>query len=269
ALVLAAAGAPAVEGQPAADPSAGAIQPVPPTAVRLGDTFWAPRIETNHAVTVWYCFTKCIETGRIANINRAAGLEPGAFEGIPFNDSDVYKIIEGAAYVLARGPDARLDAYLDDLIARIAAAQEPDGYLYTARRLLAPDRMPPMAGRERWSNLRASHELYNVGHLYEAAAAHFQATGKRSLLDVALRNADLVCRTFGPAPDQRKDPPGHEEIELGLIKLFRVTGERRFLDQALFFIDQRGRPEGHSLYGENAQDHLPVVAQNEAVGHAV
>jgi DUF1680 family protein len=246
-----------------------ALTPVCFAAVRFDDGLWAQRLKTNREVTVWYDFRKCEQTGRISNFAKAAGLMPGRFEGIPFNDSDVYKVIEGAAYSLAITPDAKLDRYLDDLIAKIAAAQEPDGYLYTARRLLAADEMPRMSGKTRWSNLGSSHELYNVGHLYEAAVAHYQATGKRSLLDVAIKNAALICKVFGPAADQLKEPPGHEEIEIGLVKLYRVTGEKRYLDQARFFIDQRGRAEGHRLRGPNQQDHQPVAQQAEAVGHSV
>jgi DUF1680 family protein len=255
-------------------PAAGAnadypVQPVPFTAIRFEDSFWRPRLETNRTVTVRYDFAKCEETGRLDNFAKAAGRMQGPFRGIPFDDSDVYKVIEGAAYTLATHPDAELEAYLDRLIETIAAAQEADGYLYTARRLFAPEAMPDMSGKERWSNLAASHELYNVGHLYEAAVAYAQATGKRTLLEVALRSADLVCRTFGPGPEQRQDPPGHQEIEIGLVKLFRLTGNRLYLDTARFFLDTRGRPEGHALRGPGQQDHLPVVEQREAVGHAV
>lgn len=243
------------------------VQPVPFTAVKIDDSFWSPRFETNRKVTVWYDFQKCEETGRIDNFAKAGGLMKGEFKGIPFDDSDVYKVIEGAAYTLATHPDPKLDAYLDDLIAKIASAQEPDGYLYTARRLLPPEKMPKMSGKERWTNESASHELYNVGHLYEGAVAHFLATGKRSLLDVALKNANMLCQTFGPGKVQY--PPGHEEIEIGLAKLYRVTGEKKYLDLAKFLIDVRGRPETHKLYGPGAQDHKPIVEQTEAVGHSV
>ena len=245
------------------------INPVPFTAVRFDAGLWAERMKTNREVTIGYDFQKCEETGRIGNFAKAAGLMPGGFEGIPFNDSDVYKVIEGAAYSLATQPDPKLQGYLDALIAKIAAAQEPDGYLYTARRLFPPDKMPRMSGKVRWSNLGGSHELYNVGHLYEAAVAHCQATGKRSLLDVAIKNADLICKVFGPAAGQLREPPGHEEIEIGLVKLYRQTGAKKYLDQAHFFIDQRGRAEGHRLRGPNQQDHKPLVQQQEAVGHSV
>src|SRR5690242_15733195 len=210
------------------------IRPVPFTAVRVEDAFWSPRLETNRVTTVWYDFQKCEQTGRIDNFAKAGKLMPGDFRGTPFDDSDVFKVIEGASYTLALHPDPKLDQYLDELIIKIAAAQEPDGYLYTARTIDPKCRLD-FFGPTRWSKLAGSHELYNLGHLYEAAVAHFQATGKRSLLTVALKSAELICKTFGPAPDQLKEPPGHEEIEIGLVKLFRATGEKKYLDQARFF----------------------------------
>ncbi len=182
------------------------IQPVPFTDVHIEAGFWLPRMETNRKVTVPYDFQKCEETGRNSNFAKAAGMIPGDFEGIFFNDSDVFKIIEGAAYTLALHPDPELDAYLDDLIGKIAGAQEEDGYLYTAR-TINPEKPGGGASGPRWGNIRDLHELYNVGHLYEAAVAHYQATGKRTLLDVAIKNADLIAREFGPG--KRQDPPGH------------------------------------------------------------
>lgn len=242
------------------------IHAVPFTAVRIDDRFWAPRLRRNRDVTVWYDFQKCEETGRISNFARAGGLEEGGFEGIYFNDSDVYKVIEGAAYSLALGDDPKLDRYLDELIGKIAAAQEEDGYLYTAR-TLRPDDPPQGSGEERWSHLAHSHELYNVGHLYEAAVAHFQATRKTSLLEVAQKNADLLCEVFGEG--KRVAVPGHQEIEIGLAKLHQVTGEQRYLDLARFFLDMRGRSDLRETYGSYSQDHLPVIEQTEPVGHAV
>ena len=251
--------------------------PVPFTAVQIDDSFWLPRLETNRTVTVGYDFQKCEETGRIDNFAKAGGLMAGDHEGIFYNDSDVFKVIEGAAYSLSLHPDPALDSYLDDLIAKIAASQEDDGYLYTVRTIAEKtgkrDRL--LADREgltRWSNLRINHELYNVGHMYEAAVAHFQATGKRTFLDVALKNADLIDQVFGP--DKIRDVPGHQEIEMGLVRLYQVTGEDRYLKLAQFFIDERGHAHERALYThfDNAgymQDHVPVVAQSEAVGHSV
>ena len=242
-------------------------QPVPLKQVAILDGFWLPRFETNRLVTVWADFKKSEETGRISNFARAGKLEDGPFRGIPFDDSDVYKIVEGAAYTLATHPDPKLDAYLDALIAKMAAAQEPDGYLYTARTLGFTN---GMTGKERWSNMGGSHELYNIGHLYESAAAHYAVTGKRTLLDVACKSADLIDRTFGPGEKQLKGTSGHEEIEIGLCKLYRATGEKRYLNLAKFFIDMRGRKDlRKNVYGEYCQDHVPVIEQTEAVGHAV
>ena len=173
------------------------IQPVPFTSVNIEDNFWSPRIETNRTVTIPYNFQKCEETGRLSNFAIAGGLEKGEFEGIYFNDSDVFKVIEGASYSLQVHKDPELKAFLDDLITKIAAAQEDDGYLYT-NRTIDPSKAADGAGEQRWTSLQIHHELYNVGHLYEAAVAHFQATGERSLLKVALKNADLIDQVFGP-----------------------------------------------------------------------
>jgi DUF1680 family protein len=242
-------------------------QPVPLNRVAIHDGFWLPRFETNRLVTVWSDFKKSEDTGRISNFARAGKLEQGPFVGIPYNDSDVYKIVEGAAYTLATHPDPRLDTYLDVLIGKMAAAQEPDGYLYTARTLGITN---GLAGPARWSNLALSHELYNVGHLYEAAAAHYAVTGKRALLDVACKNADLLAKTFGQGEGQLKGVPGCEEIEIGLCRLYRATGEKRYLDLAKNFIDLRGRADLRGkVFGIFAQDHIPVLEQAEAVGHAV
>lgn len=242
------------------------LRPVPQTQVQIEDGFWSERLKTNREVTIPFAIKRCEETGRIDNFAKAGGLMDGPFQGIYYDDSDVFKVIEGIAYSLATNPDPELDRYLDGLIAKIAAAQEPDGYLYT-HRTIDPSSTAKAAGPVRWSNLKDSHELYNVGHLYEAAVAHFESTGKRALLDVATRNAELILATFGPG--LRKDVPGHQEIEIGLVKLFRVTGDRRYLELAEFFLRERGNGNGHTLYGEYAQDHLPVLEQVEAVGHAV
>ena len=243
------------------------IQPVPFTAVEVGPGFWAPRMETNRRVTVPYCFARCEDTGRIHNFVAAAEKDPDGFEGIYFNDSDVFKIVEGASYTLALEHDPELDAYLDGLIAKFAAAQEEDGYLYTAK----TSGSTGAYGQEpRWTGLDHSHELYNVGHMYEAAVAHFQATGKRNFLEIAIRNADLIAEVFGSGPEQRIDVPGHEEIEIGLVRLYRATGEEKYLELSKFFVDMRGNEEHRErTYGRYCQDHAPVVGQSEAVGHAV
>jgi len=265
--IFAAAG---VEG-PAAEGTRGyPIRPVPFTAVRLTDQFWSTRVETNRAVTIPFGFRKSEEEGRIRNFETAAGLRKGEYEGkMPFDDTDVYKLIEGAAYSLQSHPDPELDRFLDGIIAKIAAAQEPDGYL-TTYKTIDPTKSPApwLKPGPRWElELQGSHELYNAGHLYEAAYAHYRATGKRNLLDVALKNAELIARAFGPG--KLTTPPGHQIIETGLMKLAEVTGEERYRQLAKFFLDQRGVSNGRKLFGEYNQDHAPVVDQNAAVGHAV
>lgn len=249
------------------------VKPVPFTAVRFQDVFWAPRIETNRTVTIPFAFEKCKETRRIYHFERAAAALRGdpltdtSPPGYPFDDTDVYKVIEGAAYTLSVRPDPKLETYLDELIAKIGAAQEKDGYLYTTR-TINPAQPHRWAGTKRWELERVdSHELYNLGHLYEAAVAHYQATRKRSLLDIALRAADLLDRTFGP--DKESIWPGHQITEMGLAKLYRVTGEGRYLDLAKFLLDARG-PDGARGSGRRYnQSHSRVVEQTEAAGHAV
>jgi len=255
------------------------IRPVPFTEVTLSDAFWAPRLEINRTVSIPYALRMNEETGRVDNFRKAARLLTGPHKGRRFNDSDVYKSMEATAYALRLRPDPALEKTLDDLIALIARAQEPDGYLFTTR-TNDPAHPAPGSGPERWSNLRVSHELYNVGHMYEAAVAHFQATGKRTFLAIAEKNAALILRTFGTGPGQRRGFPGHQEIEIGLAKLYRATGNRAYLDLAKFFLDERGHyfgGERHSpddpfaVYDsdEYMQNHKPVVEQDAAVGHAV
>lgn len=234
--------------------------------VTMNDSFWNPRIEINRTVTIPSSFRKCEETGRILNFEIAAGLKDGKFQTtFPFDDTDPYKIIEGASFSLQVHPDPVLDHYVDSLITLIARAQEPDGYLYTVRTI---DPLHPHAwsGNERWVNESVlSHELYNSGHLFEAASAHYLATGKRNFLEVALKNANLLCEVFGPG--KRSDAPGHEIVEMGLVRLYRITGERKYLDLAKFFIDCRGAARNPEKF--YSQDHIPVIEQTEAVGHAV
>jgi DUF1680 family protein len=234
---------------------------VPFTDVAFADEFWAPRIETNRKVTVPYAFKKCEETGRISNFAKAGGLMEGKFEGIYFNDSDLYKVIEGAAYSLKSHPDPKLEKYVDGVIDKIAAAQWEDGYLYTFYSV--PRRQP----EKRWSDIRGKHELYCAGHFFEGAVAYYQATGKRKILDIAIRLADKIDSVFGP--DKKRDVPGHEEIEIGLVKLYHATGNDKYLKLAKFFLDERGHADDRKLQGEYSQDHKPVTEQSEPVGHAV
>jgi len=248
------------------------FQPVPFTAVHLDDAFWAPRLETNRVTTIPYAFGKCEESGRMYNFERAGAVLRGENisdrkpPGFPFDDTDPYKVLEGASYSLAVQPDPKMSAYLDRLIALIAAAQEPDGYLYTTR-TIDPKHPHPWSGTRRWvKEQELSHELYDAGHLFEAAAAHYQATGETNLLNVALKEADLLCTTFGPATNQLHYWPGHEIVEMGLAKLYRVTGQERYLDLAKYFLDVRGsRPGGDDYH----QSRIPPVDQTEAIGHAV
>lgn len=250
------------------------IQAVSFTKVKLNDQFWLPRLQTNTSVTIPASFQRCEATNRVKNFEMAAAKAGKFATTFPFDDTDIYKTIEGASYAMQLQPDAQLDAYVDGLIKKVAAAQEPDGYLYTAR-TIDPQHPHAWAGKERWEKERElSHELYNSGHLYEAAVAHYEATGKRNLLDVALKNADLVCATFGPG--KRAVAPGHEIVEMGLVKLYRVTGQPKYLTTAKFFLDQRGQYKGYDpkspdvwRNGAYWQDHQPVVAQKEAIGHAV
>lgn len=250
------------------------VQPVPFTAVRVTGGFWAEKQEVNRAVTVPFALQQCEESGRLRNFDlaaevmrrRAAGetafqIKPPTI--YPFDDTDVYKAIEGASYVLSMKPDAGLEKQLDGWIARVAAAQEPDGYLYTFRTMHPDSPGHEWISQERWMlDPKLSHELYNAGHLYEAGVAHFQATGKRTLLEVCLKNAELLCRDFGDG--KLRIAPGHEIVEMGLVKLYRVSGDQRWLMLAKIFLDARG-PGGDAY----SQQHKRVVDQDEAVGHAV
>jgi len=245
-------------------------QPISFTNVKVEDQFWAPRIETNMKITIPHSFQKCEETGRIDNFAIAAGIKKGKFVGIEFDDSDVFKIIEGASYSLQLQYDPVLDSYLDSIIYLIAGAQEEDGYIYTCR-TIDPQNInrnwSPSVGNQRWSNEGASNELYNVGHLYEAGVAHYLATKKKTLLNVAIKNADLISNIFGQG--KIRLVPGHEVIEMGLVRLYRVTGNMKYLDMAKFFLDERGNIRGHKLFGANFQDDIPIVNQTKAVGHSV
>ena len=243
------------------------IRPVGFNKVHIKDDFWTPRLETSRKITIPYCFQKCEETGRIRNFEKAAGLMEGKHEGIYFNDSDVYKVMEGSAYSLQVHPDTMMRLYLDKVVKIMAGAQWEDGYLFTFYSI--PERQP----EKRWTNIQSIHEQYCVGHMYEGAVAHYQATGEKLFLNIATNNADLICKTFNA--NKRTDPPGHQEIEIGLCKLYRATGDEKYLDQAKFFLEQRGLkgnrgPNGKGgLYGTYSQDHIPVTEQTNAVGHSV
>jgi DUF1680 family protein len=250
------------------------IQGVVFNQVKLTDNFWLPRLKINETITIPASFERCEKTGRVKNFVMAAE-KSGKFCTIyPFDDTDIYKTIEGASYSLSLFPDAKLQKYVDSLITIIGAAQEPDGYLYTAR-TINPNDVGPWVGKVRWAKERElSHELYNAGHLYEAAAAHYLATGKKALLNIALKNADLVCSVFGP--DKKHVAPGHEVVEMGLVKLYRITGEEKYLQTSKFFLEQRGHYKGYDSISKDEwkngmywQDDKPVVDQIEAEGHAV
>ena len=237
------------------------VRPVPFTAVHFTDAFWLPRIEINRTVSIPFAFEKCEESKRVYNFERAAAALRGEVlkdktpPGYPFDDTDVYKVLEGAAYALSVHPDPKLEAYVDSLIAKIVAAQEKDGYLYTTR-TIDPENPHRWAGKQRWELEKVnSHELYDLGHLYEAAVAYYQATGKRTLLDVALRSAELLDRTFGPG--KQSIFPGHQIAEMGLVKLYRVTGDIRYLNLAKFLLDARG-PDGSKGAGETIQPVAPA-----------
>ncbi len=253
-----------------------AYRPVPFTQVTLSDDFWAPRLETNRSATLPIEYAQCRDTGRLEafKLNWQPGQEP-----VPhiFWDSDVAKWIEAASYSLSTHPDARLAALLDEVAALVAGAQQSDGYLNTHYTVVEPGK--------RWTNLRDRHELYCAGHLIEACVAHYQATGQRTLLDVASRYADHIGSVFGTRPGQKRGYCGHEEIELALVKLYRATGERRYLDLSQYFIDERGRQpyyyddearargEDPSAYWAKTyayvQAHQPVREQEHVTGHAV
>nr|MBP7887201.1 glycoside hydrolase family 127 protein [Candidatus Neomarinimicrobiota bacterium] len=238
--------------------------------VEINDAFWLPKIKIIQDTTIQYAFKKCEEEGRMENFLIAGGRKKGPVRGkMPFDDTDVYKIIEGASYSLISRPNPALAAYLDSIISIIKIGQEPDGYLTT---WFTIDRMHPPAwwaqpSPNRWDHEESNHELYNSGHLFEAAAAHYRATGKQNFLKIALKNADLLVASFGP--DKLRVPPGHQIVETGLIKLYHITNNPQYVELARFFLELRGDSTSHKLYGEYSQDHLPVTKQTEAVGHAV
>jgi DUF1680 family protein len=243
------------------------ITPVPFTEVKITDNFWGQRLKASREVTIPLAFGKCEETGRCDNFVKAAHPHPEyKVGGYSFDDTDVYKTIEGASYSMQTCPDEKLDSYIDSILTLVSAAQEPDGYLYTAR-TMNPEHPHEWAGEERWEKEEElSHEFYNLGHLIEGAVAHYQATGKKTFLDIAIKYADCVEREIGDAPDRQVKVPGHQIAEMALAKLYTVTGEKKYLDLAKFFLDKRGYTQRTDEY---SQAHKPVLEQDEAVGHAV
>lgn len=243
------------------------IEPVPFTSVKVMDGFWGQRLKAGREVTVPLAFSKCEETGRYENFVKAAHpSDEYKVGGFSFDDTDVYKTIEGASYLLQTYPDKKLEKYIDSVLVIVAAAQEPDGYLYTAR-TMNPKHPHSWSGPERWTKVEVlSHEFYNLGHMVEGAVAHYQATGKRNFLDIAIRYADCVCKNIGDKPGQKRLVPGHQIAEMALVRLYTVTGDKKYLDQAKFFLDARGTTTIKDIY---SQSHLPVLEQDEAVGHAV
>ena len=243
------------------------IDPVPFTSVKVTDAFWGQRLQASRETTIPLAFSKCEETGRYENFVKAANpSDEYVVGGLAFDDTDVYKTIEGASYLLQTYPDPKLEAYIDSVLVIVAAAQEPDGYLYTSR-TMNPKHPHEWAGTKRWELVEdLSHEFYNLGHMVEGAIAHYQATGKRNFLDIAIKYADCVCREIGEGEGQVVRVPGHQIAEMALAKLYLVTGEKKYLDQAKFFLDKRGYTTRTDAY---SQAHQPVLEQDEAVGHAV
>ena len=243
------------------------IDPVPFTSVKVTDSFWGQRLKASREVTIPLAFSKCEETGRYENFVKATHpSDEYKVGGFSFDDTDVYKTIEGASYSLQTYPDKKLEEYIDSVLVIVAAAQEPDGYLYTAR-TMNPKHPHDWSGPERWSEVEnLSHEFYNLGHMVEGAVAYYQATGKRNFLDIAIRYADCVCKNIGEGPGQKRVIPGHQIAEMALVRLYTVTGDKKYLDQAKFFLDARGTTARKDIY---LQSHKPVLEQEEAVGHAV
>ncbi len=243
------------------------ITPVPFTSVKVTDSFWGQRLKASREVTIPLAFSKCKETGRYDNFVKAAHPSKDyKVSGYSFDDTDVYKTIEGASYSMRTFPDKKLEQYIDSVLTLVAAAQESDGYLYTAR-TMNPEHPHEWAGAKRWEKEEVlSHELYDLGHMIEGAVAHYQATGSRKFLDIAIKYANCATKAIGNNPGQVVVVPGHQIAEMALCKLYIVTGEKKYLDLAKFFLDKRGYTTIKDVY---SQSDKPVLEQNEAVGHAV
>ena len=250
--------------------SAYPLQEVPFFNTRVTGGLWKMRIDSCIKNTIWDNLDKLSSSGKIDNFSISAGLKKGEFKSNEASDSDVYKTLQGACYSLKLHPDPVLEHYIDSLITIIGKVQEPDGYLYTIRNF------KPLGDKcigGRWANLSHSHELYDLGHMIEAAVAHYETTGKRNFLDMAVKTGDLISRTFGP--DRLRLIPGHQEIELALAKLYNVTGKKEYIEVAKFFLDERGHYNNgrtQYIFRNNLTyylDHQPVLEQEEATGHAV
>ena len=244
------------------------LRPVPFKDVKIEDSFWAPRRETNRVASIPFSLQQLEEAGNLENMRLAARGATNGFRGPVFMDSDLYKALEAASYSLATHPDPALEKQLDDIISLLAAAQQPDGYLDSHFIVKEPGK--------RWTNLRDWHELYCAGHMFEGAVAHYKVTGKKNFLNVATRYADYIDSVFGPPP-KRLGYPGHPEIELALIKLWRATGNPRYFELARFFVENRGRKffatEHHTPLdkydGSYWQDDVPIYDHQNIKGHAV
>lgn len=251
--------------EPKLEPQHLKFHSVPFTEVKIAEDapIWGKRLEINRTVSIPHNIEWCEKTGRFTNFAKAARILNGNFEGIYFNDSDVYKLLEGIAYSLKVHPDPKLEKKADAVIEWIAAAQEPNGYINSYYQLREPEK--------KWTNTRVMHELYCGGHMVEAAVAYAQATGKKKLLDVAEKFMDHIMTVFGPEEGKRVEVPGHEEIELALVKLYQYTGKDKYFELARFFIDVRGDQSKRTdkLQGEYSQDHFPIRDHKEIYGHAV
>ena len=251
------------------------------TCVKISsNSFWGARLQAVQKVTIPLAFSKCESEHRYKNFDMAAytlqhpnhpGLNTSEwnvkkFMGFPFDDTDVYKTIEGASYILQTFPDKKLKAYIDSVLDVVKAAQELDGYLYTAR-TINPQHPHGWSGKSRWTKEEAgSHELYNLGHMVDAACAHYQATGSTKFLNIAKRYADCVIKEVGPNANQMTIVPGHQIAEMALARLYTLTGEKKYLDEAKFLLDYRGKTKIKGIY---SQSDKPILEQNEAWGHAV
>jgi len=255
------------------------LRPIPLQQVRIDKGFWEERQTINRETTIPAIYQKMEETGRIKSWSLDPSREPPPFHPVVhmFWDSDTGKWLESVAYSLATHPDEELQKIADDLIDAVEKAQFDDGYLNTYFPVLEPE--------NKWKNLRDWHEMYNAGHLIEGAVAYFRATGQRKMLDVLTRFADHIDERFGPDDGKKRGYPGHPELEMALVKLYRETGEQRYLDLASYFIDERGQDPNYfdieaKERGENPDDfwaqtyhycqaHEPIRDQDTATGHAV